>query len=163
MQYNWLKDEGGYTLMEALVGLAILVLLVTAVTNLEMQAYRTKTAYNAIADGQAHSFPGLEWIVRDIRQSVKTTGAPGTPNANGSNLTLTVGSQTVSYALSNGVLQRTDQNGMKPVASGITSLTFTIISSTTIRVQMQVALDTGVNYSYDVQAVLRSALNPAQP
>lgn len=152
-----LPEQAGFTLMEVLVGIAILVIVLGAVSDLMLSAWRQKALDDDAFAKYADTTTGMDWFTRDAR-----VAAGYQPFADGdSTLTLLrAGGGFYRYAFdpTAGTVSRTDETGkVQVVARQVSALSFYLEDSgLTIQMKMQVDLRGGGNYEFISHATLRT-------
>ncbi len=96
-----LKSEKGFTLVEIMVAIAILGLVVMAISSSFISQQREGLTQEDVAEAQQSARIGLETMVKDIRRAgimVKPSVAYPVENAGNFGITITLGSEMDGYA-----------------------------------------------------------------
>ncbi len=128
-------DEGGFTLVEALVTSLIILLVAFSIISLYLLAIKGRQWGESVSGAEAKARLAMEWILRDAREAIDIV----LPEEGGSSLFLyqplkdqngkiilpvVMDPQPVQYYLSGENLVREKGTETRTIARGITSLSF---------------------------------------
>lgn len=143
MAFPWEKNEGAFTLIELVIGLAITMVLLGIAVKVFLVQRKVMTTQEQVSEMQQYVRSAMDMIVRDARMagynpagiaysgiSVAQTGTM-TIQADYDGSGIISGTETITYAYdaANNQIDRNAGGGAQPFAENIEALTFSYLDS----------------------------------
>jgi Tfp pilus assembly protein PilV len=133
--YRQTKNQEGFSLLELLIYIAVIVVIMTVLTSILIAINRSSSNSNAQSEVGANLRFAAEKISSDIRAAT-AVGTPATAGASGATLSMTVSGGTVIYCVVSGQLYREATTGTCNATSvAITSPSVTVAAPTFLRLE----------------------------
>ena len=154
-------SQGGFTLVEMLVGVGLLTIIMSTIGTSLFQALHTEKEVVDDGLGINELRKGLSWFAEDVKMANSTDLVDGAPAVSSVALSWTdqfndAGvSHTSNYVLVGDRLVRTYDGNAHTVAHRVVSVAFSF-SGRTVTAQVEVNAEPGTTRTLSVQTIMRS-------
>ncbi|MEK7103029.1 MAG: prepilin-type N-terminal cleavage/methylation domain-containing protein [Patescibacteria group bacterium] len=124
----------GFTLIELLVYIGVLAVIMLVLTNTVIALNRGWGRVVAQSEVNANMRVALDKIGKDIK-SASAVVTPASAGASASSLSLTIGSDTVTYCITSGQLRREPTGSCTASSPVVTASSITMTSATFVRLE----------------------------
>lgn len=122
--------QGGFTLTEVLVAMALAIIVVTVAHSLYTFQHKTFRVQEQVEEAQQNARAALQMLSRDVVMAGYSTSSSGVAFANATSLTVRVGLTEISFRRYSGArIGRVAGGPSQPIAENIRSLQFVYLDS----------------------------------